>query len=123
MCVLVGAGSWPVTRAIACTRRKVHFDHHAIAFSPQPHWAARPGLPTRVWVGTDGGLAKSEDGGATWTPMNAGLVTNLLRGIDIGRGACGAAMKDLLVGRIDDVEHAARVRVLPFAVDKQLRLT
>jgi len=77
----------PAPGAIACTRRKVHFDHHTIAFSPQPHWAARPGQPTRVWVGTDGGLAKSEDAGVTWTAMNAGVSTNLFRGIDIGRGA------------------------------------
>jgi len=45
----------------------VHVDHHAIAF--------RPGNGAELWVGTDGGIFRSTDGGANWEDRNQGLVT------------------------------------------------
>ncbi|TCR15956.1 choice-of-anchor D domain-containing protein [Streptomyces sp. BK205] len=66
------------------TGGKVHVDHHAITFSPQPHWGA---APTRLYVGTDGGTAVSGDGGSTWTNLNEGVSTILvgMGSLDIGR--------------------------------------
>lgn len=69
----------------AVSRNKIHWDHHAITFSPQNHWGAS--TTTRVWVGEDGGLAASTDAGSTWSNLNEGIATNLFRGIDIGRGS------------------------------------
>ena len=45
------------------------------------------GAPTRVWVGTDGGVHSSTDGGGTWANLNETIATNLFRHIDIGRGS------------------------------------
>lgn len=45
----------------------VHPDVHAIAFDP-----AAPGT---VFAATDGGVARSTDGGATWSQLNAGVGT------------------------------------------------
>jgi len=72
-------GASPVTAG------KVHADHHAIAFSPASHWGAAP--PTTVYVGTDGGFARSADGGGTWSNLNEGVATILvgLGALDIGR--------------------------------------
>jgi hypothetical protein len=67
----------------AVTRNKVHFDHHAIVFSPPKH---RSGKPTRVWVGTDGGISSSQDAGNQWKNLNETIATNLFKHIDIGRG-------------------------------------
>jgi len=68
----------------ACTSGKLHWDHHALALSPRNH---RTGAPTALYAGTDGGIAKSTDGGSTWTAINGDIATNLLLGIGIGRGA------------------------------------
>jgi photosystem II stability/assembly factor-like uncharacterized protein len=68
----------------SCTWAKVHWDHHALAMSPRAH---RAGAPTALYVGTDGGIAKSTDGGSTWSSINGAIATNLLLGIDIGRGS------------------------------------
>ncbi len=76
---------------VSCTYSQVHWDHHSIAFSPSSHWAAIPPLTpprTRIYVGTDGGIAHSEDGGNKWKQdLNQGISTNLFVGIDSGRGA------------------------------------
>jgi hypothetical protein len=65
----------------AVTKGKIHFDQHAIAFGP-------PATPfTPVYVGEDGGLARSDDGGAHWVHLNSSFATNLVFGVDIGRGA------------------------------------
>jgi MYXO-CTERM domain-containing protein len=45
----------------------VHPDVHAIAFDP-----SQPGT---VFAATDGGVARSVDGGQTWTQLNAGIAT------------------------------------------------
>lgn len=66
------------------TRNQVHWDHHALRFSPQAHWGG--GAPTRFYVGTDGGIAVTANGGTNWTNINEGIATNLFKGIDIGRG-------------------------------------
>ena len=62
----------------------VHWDHHALYFSPEPHWGAEP---TQVWVGQDGGIATSTDGGASWDNLNETIATNLYKHIDIGRNS------------------------------------
>jgi Tol biopolymer transport system component len=66
------------------TKSEVHWDNHAITFSPSTHWG---GFPTPVWIGTDGGVATSDDAGSTWANLNEGIATGLFRGIDIGRGS------------------------------------
>jgi photosystem II stability/assembly factor-like uncharacterized protein len=64
---------------------QIHWDHHAIIFSPAAHISGGP--PTRMWVGTDGGVHSSTDGGGTWANLNETIATNLFRHIDIGRGS------------------------------------
>jgi photosystem II stability/assembly factor-like uncharacterized protein len=66
------------------TRKQVHHDHHALYFSPSRHWGSPP---TRLWVGTDGGVASSTDGGTTWSNLNETIATNLFKHIDIGRNS------------------------------------
>lgn len=56
-----------------------HADTHAWAFFPQ----TSP-TPSVVFCGNDGGLDKSVDGGATWTPLGGGgLQTGLFYNIDL----------------------------------------
>jgi hypothetical protein len=43
----------------------IHPDQHAIAFDPAH--------PATIYVGCDGGIFRSSDRGAHWTPLNAGL--------------------------------------------------
>src|SRR6185503_12627685 len=69
----------------AVSDNKIHWDEHAIVFSPPTHPSLGP--ETRVWVGNDGGVARSDDAGATWANLNETVSTNLFRGIDIGRGS------------------------------------
>ena len=57
-----------------------------MTFSPSGHWGG-VGAPTRIWVGTDGGVASSTNGGTTFANLNEGIATNLFLGIDIGRGS------------------------------------
>lgn len=66
------------------TYGKLHFDHHCIAFNPQLPPGASP--PSRVYVGTDGGIAYSDDGGQNWINPNSGLATNLVYSLGIGGG-------------------------------------
>ena len=68
----------------ACTWDQVHWDNHALALSPRSH---RTAAPTPVYTGTDGGIAKSTDGGVTWGQLNGAIASNLLLGIAMGRGA------------------------------------
>ena len=68
---------------------QIHYDHHAMVFSPATH---PTGPPTQWYDGNDGGIAVTADGGATFnnnvngTFPNA-LATNLFRAMDIGRGS------------------------------------
>ncbi|MGA8043251.1 MAG: hypothetical protein WCA37_10640, partial [Terracidiphilus sp.] len=73
----------------AVSNSKVHWDNHAIAFSPAGHRGAA--APTQFYTGTDGGVASTSDGGLTWKPLNHLIATSLFRGIDIGHGAAGNA--------------------------------
>jgi photosystem II stability/assembly factor-like uncharacterized protein len=78
----------------AITLNQVHWDHHALVFSPASHVSGPPPT-TPLFVGTDGGIATSTDGGTTWTNINGptaasgvgAIATNLFRGIDIGRNS------------------------------------
>ncbi len=99
---LTPVGGSPFT-STSFTFGQVHFDHHAITFSPASHSS---GGATRVYIGTDGGIATSADSGNTWTPINQGIATNLFKGIDIGRGS--AANNAYTYGGTQDtgtVEH------------------
>ena len=79
--------------ASAVTLNQVHWDHHALVFSPPAHVGVVPTTP--LYVGQDGGIATSSDGGTTWTNINGptsgvgAIATNLFRGIDIGRNGSG----------------------------------
>jgi photosystem II stability/assembly factor-like uncharacterized protein len=71
---------------------KVHADQHALVFSPPSHRSGP--APTRLYTGTDGGIATNPDGGVNnWTLLNGSasgagaLATILFRQIDIGRGS------------------------------------
>ena len=81
--------------ATAVTQSKVHWDNHALVFSPATHRPAPPAAPTPIppttmYTGTDGGIARSNDGGNSWSPINGSMATNLFRGIDLGKGATDA---------------------------------
>ena len=69
----------------AVSDNKIHWDEHAIVFSPATHPSLGP--ETRVWVGNDGGVARSDDAGGNWDNLNENVSTNLFRGLDIGRGS------------------------------------
>ena len=69
----------------AITDSKVHWDNHALVFSPATHRGAA--APTTMYTGTDGGIATSSDGGLNWNPINGAIATSLFRGIDIGTGS------------------------------------
>ena len=72
------------------TQGKVHWDNHVMVFSPAANRPAAPASPpyppTAIYTGTDGGIAKSTNGGSNWTAINGKMATNLLQGIGIGRG-------------------------------------
>ncbi|MDQ1300865.1 MAG: Sortilin-Vps10 protein, partial [Chloroflexota bacterium] len=52
-----GANWFDMTPGLALNRA-VHADMHAISF--------RPGNPNEIWIGNDGGIYRSLDGGQTW---------------------------------------------------------
>ena len=52
----------------AVSDNKIHWDEHAIVFSPSTHPSLGP--ETRVWVGNDGGVARSDNAGGTWDNLN-----------------------------------------------------
>jgi photosystem II stability/assembly factor-like uncharacterized protein len=73
-----------------------HADTHAWAFIPQP--APNPSI---VFCGSDGGLATSINGGATWSPLNSGgLQTGLFYNISVKPDATGS----VTVGALQDNE-------------------
>jgi photosystem II stability/assembly factor-like uncharacterized protein len=53
--------------ASSCIAGGMHSDTHSIVFDPSN--------PQRIWLGTDGGLAVSNNTGGAWTKMNTGLST------------------------------------------------
>lgn len=74
-----------VFTAPACTNTQVHWDNHVIRFSPAANRVAGS-ANAPVYIGTDGGIAKSTDGGTTWHGLNSDIGTNLFFSIDIGKG-------------------------------------
>lgn len=68
----------------AISQNQIHWDHHYLTFSPQSHWGP---APTRIYVGTDGGVHTSGNGGAAWANINEGIAANLFISIDVGRGS------------------------------------
>lgn len=87
----------------AISRGKIHFDHHALRFSP--HIGAAGTTP--FYVGTDGGISRSDDGGTTWANLNETIGTNLFIGIDIGRG--NAANNQVTFGGCQDTGTVERL--------------
>lgn len=88
----------PITRD-AAHKDQVHWDHHALAFQPASHWPTTPApaTPTRLYVGTDGGLSRMEVSPAnviSWNQLNGGIggamAAGLMFAIDIGRGNAAA---------------------------------
>jgi hypothetical protein len=82
---LTGFGRSPSTTLL-------HWDHHEMVFPPATRWewtGGNPVAPTPVYLGTDGGVARSGDaaGVMTFTHLNEGIATSLIRDIDVGRGA------------------------------------
>jgi hypothetical protein len=73
--------------ATSCGASQIHWDQHAIAFSPPSHWGSPAAFPTPVYAGNDGGLVRSTDGGSNWNSLNGGVATTLFYCIDIGRGS------------------------------------
>src|SRR6266852_3244634 len=71
-------------RFASVSDKKIHWDQHALVFTPGTHISGGP--PTRLYVGTDGGIATSGDGGDSWVNINEEIATNLFNSIDIGRG-------------------------------------
>jgi hypothetical protein len=72
----------------------LHPDTRAWAFSPQPAPA-----PSTVYCGNDGGIFRSDDGGATWTPLNGGgLQTGLFYNMVIRPDATGS----VTIGALQD---------------------
>ena len=54
----------------------VHADNHAATFAPSD--------PTQAWIGTDGGIYKSTNNGASWTSMNiAGFMATQFQSLDM----------------------------------------
>jgi len=66
--------------------REIHWDHHALTFSPASH-VAPAATSTPLWDGHDGGVSRTTNAGASWTNLNEGIATNLFKEIDMGRGA------------------------------------
>ena len=74
----------------------IHADTHTWGFAAQPS-----PTPTTVFVGTDGGINRSTDNGATWTSLNGGgLQSGLFYNIDVKPDAAAS----VLVGALQDNE-------------------
>lgn len=75
-------------------RVHIHGDVHAITLSPTTHVSTGTTTPVPLFVGTDGGIHTSSDGGDTWANINGrgggAIATMLFYGIDIGRNSINA---------------------------------
>lgn len=69
-----GGASWQDVTPGTDVSRMTHPDMHAISF--------KPGNPNEVWVGNDGGIFRSTDGGGAWQHRNGNLAS--LQFINIG---------------------------------------
>ncbi|EST36703.1 hypothetical protein [Streptomyces roseochromogenus] len=72
-------------RPTPISQNQIHWDHHALVFSPASHLPTV--APAPLFVGTDGGIHATRDGGATWSNLNEGIATNIFLGIGIGLGS------------------------------------
>jgi hypothetical protein len=88
----------------AASLNQNHYDNHALTFSPHDQGAAATSTP--VFVGNDGGLVRSTDGGANWVPINDTIASNLFLSLDIGRGS--AANNQFSYGGTQDTGSPAR---------------
>ena len=68
-----GGTTWQDMSPNDSVAHTLHPDMHAIAFDPQN--------PNTIWVGNDGGVWKSTDGGRTWVNRNTNLATLQFTGI------------------------------------------
>ncbi len=59
--------NWTDLTPNTAPNKTLHPDMHAITFDPND--------PQTIWVGNDGGVFRSTDGGATWTSRNTNLAT------------------------------------------------
>jgi photosystem II stability/assembly factor-like uncharacterized protein len=59
------ANTWAWATISATTAESIHPDQHALAFSPAD--------PNVIYVGNDGGLYRSPNGGTNWRSLNRGL--------------------------------------------------
>lgn len=89
--------------ATAVSDHEVHWDQHAMYFSPASHLPAA--APSPIWAGHDGGISVSTDGSANWDNKNEGIATNLFKEIDMGRGA---GNNDFTYGGMQDTGTAQR---------------
>ncbi|MFN2544688.1 MAG: choice-of-anchor D domain-containing protein [Actinomycetota bacterium] len=81
-----GGQNFPAAANGASTYKQTHWDQHALVFSPSTH-VSSTATTTPVWIGHDGGVSRSKDGGTTWENLNESIATNLLKEIDMGRGS------------------------------------
>ncbi|MBI3960405.1 MAG: hypothetical protein HY328_16450 [Chloroflexi bacterium] len=70
-----GGGNWLDLSDNSAPNKSLHPDMHVIAFDPTNSQT--------VWVGNDGGVWKSTDGGQTWTSRNTNLATLQFTGIAV----------------------------------------
>ena len=63
-------------------------------------------VPTPFYVGTDGGIARNNDGNTNWTNLNETIATNLFYSIDVGRNS--AANNQFTYGGCQDTGTAER---------------
>jgi photosystem II stability/assembly factor-like uncharacterized protein len=89
----------------AVSRDRIHWDHHALVFSPASH-RTMGDTTTRVFAGTDGGIHYSDNGGTNWANINEGIGTNIFFSMDIGRGS--AANNEYTYGGCQDTGTVER---------------
>ncbi len=70
-----GGTNWLDLSDNSAPNKSLHPDMHVIAFAPSNSQT--------VWVGNDGGVWRSTDGGATWTNRNTNLATLQFTGIAV----------------------------------------
>ncbi|MFZ1756707.1 MAG: hypothetical protein WAU10_23345, partial [Caldilineaceae bacterium] len=70
-----GGSNWLDLSDNSAPNKSLHPDMHVISFAPSS--------AQTVWVGNDGGVWRSTDGGATWTSRNTNLATLQFTGIAV----------------------------------------
>lgn len=70
-----GGATWQDMSPNTSADTSLHPDMHAIAFDPQN--------PNIIWIGNDGGVWRSTNGGGSWTNRNTNLATLQFTGIAV----------------------------------------